>query len=636
MAQAELNVGDYLRIFRKRKFTVFLTFFLTTLVTFFYSGSKIPVYVSEAKVKIEERRPAVIGYIIQRVNVGDFIATQQEIMKGRLMAERVARSLGFVNASMTPGEVEAAVRKIQSAVVTSRVETTNVIRITASADTPKLAQDIAEAMANACIKLNLEEKNREVSSVRLFIEKELGKAVKNLEKSQAELADFQEKGGTPKEQTALILEEISKLELEHKNLLLKATPRHPEVLSLEERIENLRGQLSGESQDGLHGEILRRGVDDAMNLVSTLKQKYNDAKISESENVSDVTIIDHARSGSLKATSNRTTNTLLGGLMGLLLGSAFAFLKESLDTSIGAIEDVESFLGVSVLGVIPNMSGGKEEREKKRSFLGPKIPSRDSKLMAIRSRLVTHFAPRSPEAEAYQSMRTNVYSTIGEKDHLVILFTSSGPREGKSLTSANMAVASAQMGKKTLLVDCDLRRPVIHQIFGLNRSPGLFEVITGTIPYDKALKNITDILMGNMEWEQTLEKPHMAYLNLMTAGHLPANPPELLNSQEMDEILARFRNDFNLVILDCPPVLPVTDSLILGPKSDGVILVYQAGRTARGALKRSKLQLDTAKARVLGVVLNDVRPVEMEPRSAYYYRYRKYYSDELQKESETA
>ena len=188
------------------------------------------------------------------------------------------------------------------------------------------------------------------------------------------------------------------------------------------------------------------------------------------------------------------------------------------------------------------------------------------------------------------------------------------------------------MGKRTLLVDADLRRPVVHQIFGLDRSPGLFELITGAVPLDKALKNIADILIGEMEWEKTLQTPHMAYLNLMTAGHLPSNPPELLASQEMDEVLRKLREEFDLVVLDCPPVLPVTDALILGPKADGAVLVYQAGRTARGALKRSKLQLDTGKTRVLGVVLNDVRAIEMEPGSSYYYRYRKYYSEEVKKE----
>ncbi|MFH1857433.1 MAG: AAA family ATPase, partial [Candidatus Omnitrophota bacterium] len=423
--------------------------------------------------------------------------------------------------------------------------------------------------------------------------------------------------------------EIAEMESRLQGLLVRATPKHPEVERLQEQMRIAREELRRLPEEELMFSKLKQEVEDNQKLVSQLKGKLNDARIEEAENVTDVVILEDASPAMSTFGTNRSLGLVLSGIFGILLGCVAAFAKESLDTSFGAIEEVESFLGVGVLGVIPHMPLAIERR--KFPFF-PKATTRQEQIRKSRMRLVTQFDPRSPEAETYYTLRTAIYSGLLKKEKLAIAISSTGPREGKSLTCANLAIASAQMGKKTLLIDADFRRPVLHEIFGFERAPGLFEVLTKTVSYEQALKNVTDFLIGDTQWQEALKTPHFAYLSFMTAGHLPTNPPEVLNSSEMVNLIQKLLVEFDLLIFDCPPVLPVTDTLILAPKLDGVILVYQSGRTARNALKRAKGQLDTAKAKLLGIVFNDVRPVEADASSAYYYRYRKYYSDEIKKE----
>jgi len=632
MRQAELTFADYLRIIRRRRWSIVIVFLSCIIVSLVSQGPTSTQYVSSVKVSVVQRLP-MKGGLITYSGLGDYIATQQEVITSSPVAEKAALNLGWIGPATTLSERRLAISNIQGSIDVTRVPRTNFITIRAIAAFPDLAREVAEAVAEAYAQVDLEKKREQVSAARIFIEQTIEKTTQDLEASQKRFAEFQEKEGGRKTLFENLQGEMAKLELRKNILLMRATAEHPQVGIIDEELGLLRKQIRVlHPENVLYLETLRREVDDNMDIVSHLKKKYHDAKIVESEKVSDVTIVDHAKRGTPSPGSDPKARALLGGMIGLILGLVFAYFRENLDTSIGAIEEVEEFLGISVLGSVPHIDQGKKEG--KISLWQRFLPRRD-KSTDIQSQLVTQFDPRSSEAEAYQMLRANLYSVAGEKNPQVILFTSSGPREGKSLTSSNIAIASAQMGKRTLLVDADMRRPVIHQFFGLDRSPGLFEFVTGAASYEEVLRNVEDIVIGkNPEWDEAFKKRHMAYLNLVTSGHLPSNPPEVLNSAKMLEALETFKREFDLVILDSPPVLPVVDALLLGPKTDGVVLIYQSGRTAREALKRAKIQLDNAKAKVLGVVLNDVRVSEMELGPSYYYRFRKYYSTEEKREDE--
>jgi capsular exopolysaccharide synthesis family protein len=188
----------------------------------------------------------------------------------------------------------------------------------------------------------------------------------------------------------------------------------------------------------------------------------------------------------------------------------------------------------------------------------------------------------------------------------VVLFTSSSLKEGKSTTAGNLAITKAQEGSKVLLVNCDLRKPSVYKIMGLDKETGLTDIILGKIHWKEAVKDITDLMMGKMRMDDIMRTPGLENLHIITCGGIPPNPSELLSSKGMGDFLEAVKQEYDMVIMDCPPILPVTDAAILAPKVDGVVLVYQAGRIPRNALKRAKTHLENVRANILGIVLNDI------------------------------
>ena len=208
------------------------------------------------------------------------------------------------------------------------------------------------------------------------------------------------------------------------------------------------------------------------------------------------------------------------------------------------------------------------------------------------STLVTLSDPRSPVAEAYRTLRTNIYFSSLDRSIHTLLVTSPAPNEGKSTTLANLAVTMAQGEKKTILVDADLRRPSLHTLFGVSNETGLTTMFVDA----KAMQDppLKDVGVPN--------------LLLLPSGPLPPNPAELLGSQRMDDALAALKGRADIVLFDAPPVIAVTDAVVLGTRVDGVLLVVGAGHTKREHAKRAREMLDKVKVRVIGVALTNVSP----------------------------
>lgn len=208
--------------------------------------------------------------------------------------------------------------------------------------------------------------------------------------------------------------------------------------------------------------------------------------------------------------------------------------------------------------------------------------------------------PKSPIAEQYRTIRTNIQFSSVDNELQTIIVTSAGPGEGKSTTTANLAVVFAQQGKRVLLVDADLRKPTVHYTFRLENHVGLSNVLTRQASLEDAINPTTQDKL----W-------------VLTSGPIPPNPSELLGSKGMISLIELAKNEFDVIILDTPPVLAVTDSQILSNYADGVVLVVSSGKTETDAAKRAKDLLVSAKAKILGVVLNNKKQAE----SNYYYYY---------------
>jgi non-specific protein-tyrosine kinase len=210
--------------------------------------------------------------------------------------------------------------------------------------------------------------------------------------------------------------------------------------------------------------------------------------------------------------------------------------------------------------------------------------------MSEATTLITVAQPRSPVSEAYRTLRTSIQFLGLDRDLKTILITSAGPNEGKSTTLANLAVTFAEAGREVIAVDCDLRRPSLHTLFDVPNERGLTTAISDEIP-------LSEVLIST-------SVPH---LRVLPSGVVPPNPSEILGSQRMDRVIAGLRDLADIVLFDAPPTIAVTDAAVLGVKVDGVLLVVSAGKTKRDHAVRAKGLLEKVNAKVLGVVLNNVK-----------------------------
>ena len=216
---------------------------------------------------------------------------------------------------------------------------------------------------------------------------------------------------------------------------------------------------------------------------------------------------------------------------------------------------------------------------------------------------LTH--PRSPAAEAYRTLRTNIQFASIAHSLRRLLLTSAGPDEGKSTAAANLAVTMAQMGARVILADCDLRRPSQHEIFNLDNTAGLTSLFLASPSNDGATGSLP------------LQTTSVANLRLLTSGPLPPNPAELLAMPRMDEILARLAEQADVVLFDSPPIALVTDAAVLSAKADGVLLVVGTGKVKRDLARKAKAQLEAVNANVLGLVVTNV-PFDAGAFDAYF------------------
>ena len=271
------------------------------------------------------------------------------------------------------------------------------------------------------------------------------------------------------------------------------------------------------------------------------------------------------------------TNLIIGFTLGLLLGLAAALLRESLDSTIRKSTDLEKIAEIDLLGVVVKEYG-------------------DERLIAVTR-------PRCRRTEAYRQVRTNLEFTgpAGLPNSIVV--TSATPGEGKTTLAANLAVIVSHAGKEVVVVDADLRRPTIAQVFQLDQGPGLTDVLTGKMTLDE--------VMRPLEGER---------LTVLPSGALPRSPSELLGSEAMLEVIRELENRFDFVIIDTAPVLPVTDALVIAVNTGGVVLVARLAETSRSALRRAISLVNNIDARLLGVVANGAVEEE-DKRYGYGYGY---------------
>ena len=218
-------------------------------------------------------------------------------------------------------------------------------------------------------------------------------------------------------------------------------------------------------------------------------------------------------------------------------------------------------------------------------------------------------------------MRAHLEVLFKNNGWKTLLMTSSVLQEGKTSSATNLSVVFAQSGQKTLLIDADLRRPQVHQVFGLSRGPGLAEALLGVADLDSAVRSINDLILGKFGLKNSHVTPGLEYLSMMTSGRKVDNPAELLSFERFTEMLSQLREQYDLIIVDAAPVLPVADASQLAPGIDATLLGYQIGRAGREVVSRSKSRLEGVGGNVIGLVINDIEAEIQYTRDYQYYSY---------------
>lgn len=352
--------------------------------------------------------------------------------------------------------------------------------------------------------------------------------------------------------------------------------------SLRSSLEKIKGETLGMNEKLTEYNVLKRDVDSSKALYDALVLKAKEKGVTENTQKVNVWMTQVAQTPKAPIKPRTLRNLLLGMILGLFGGIGCAFFVEYLDNTVKDPEEVERRFGLSVLGVVELLKKGKN-------------PDEEAVLQ-----------PASSFAESYKSLRTAVLLSAAERPPKRLMVTSMAPQEGKSTTSLNLARSLAQTERKILIIDADLRRPRLHKAFKLNNSAGLSSYLTGA----------SQELVAQSTTEQGLY--------VLPSGPIPPNPSELLGSKRFEELLKKLDGQFDMILIDSPPVLSATDALLLSKLAEGIIVVCYTGKSTYDRVQHGLKALRDINPNILGLVLN---AMDMQKSNYYsYYGYYQYYS----------
>lgn len=631
MQEYELNLRDYLFIILKRKEIIIFTFLAIFISTVIYISLQPRLYKATAVIRVDP----ITSQIFQEKQALFGLPTKEDLpyyvkkATSPYVVEKTVKELIQMNKIDTSLLKEWGIRHFIETVSVSisarEIENSRSIRIDMVSRDSLEATEILTKLVEVFKLDNMAEINKQARNVKGFVEERLDIVSTQLKELEEKLKALTLKGvGLD---AGFISNKIAELEGRRADLLLRVTNSHPSIMSIEEQLTYLKNRLNNLPKEEFEINNLKRDIAVNERLYNLLREKLQEVQIKESEKLDNLILVSPPVVPQRPFSPNKPVAYILACILGLGLGVCLAFILENMDTSIGKIDDLETITKLSVIGVIPYYPA--KVREKKRLFARKK-PGKEIKPEGLQRQLVALHQDNSMFLEAFRILGANIQVIFGSGHRIqkkCILITSSSAEEGKSIITANLAIVMAQMGYNTVLVDADLRRSTLHHIFGLKRDKGVTNLLTEDIGIEPITKNIADLLLGEMNPDELMKYSWLDNFHFITAGPNFPNVPYLLNTEKFRIFLAELKEKYDVVILDSSPVLAVSDTSIIAPHTDGILLVYRAGAVSRLALRRAKIQIEGAtknKEMLKGVILNYVKPETSRDVYQYYYRDRYY------------
>ena len=578
-----------------------------------------------------------------------------------------------------PAVRQAALSAMQGVVSVSPLPKTDLIRISCSTLDPQISAAIVNKLVSDYIYYSLHSRAEATQRVTEFFSHQLDDLKQQVEDSQGKMIDLQKQLGvlgfdpSLNQVTANLsdlnkaanTEELARITAETRYRLLEASssgpeeaarsspavsslrnqlesaranlaqfsanlgPNHPQVLAVKEQIAELNKQL-GEEQarvvaDARSNYLIAKAEEDRTKAVLdteknsafqlrdalvdyTLKQREFDANRTLYEGLrerlrtagvqsglesTEIDIVDVAVPPIAPSLKPKSTIVIVNALAMFIVGIVLAFMLDSLDMGLRTVSEVEAASGLPSLALIPRNRRALQDT---------------GKMSTVMRNLIVLNSPKSQSAEAFRALRTSLLLSVAGGEPQTILLSSATPAEGKTTVSMNLAAVLAQRDVRVLLIDADLRRPTVHHRFGLKGTHGLTSVLTGSIRLDEALQQL----------------PEIPNLDVLVSGPIPPFPTEMLSSISMQNLLEECRGTYTHIVIDSPPLLSVTDSIVLARDADALVLIVRRGKSSKHALRRARDLLVRSGARITGIVLNAVDL--NSPEYSHYYGYYGYSS----------
>ena len=531
------------------------------------------------------------GVAILEGKVGENVVRDTPAGRIRLRVDEIVGSPG-TRYDLTRGSTLTTVERLQKAMeIGESTLQSGVIRASLEGQDPKLTADIMNSMAREFIRQDIESRSSEAEHMLAFLDQQLPQLRKELDAAEQRYNTFRNQHGTVdlSEESRLLLQQIVDnktklvdLQTQRAEMSQRFTANHPAVAALDAQIAGLQGNLAkmGKNVQTLPDTEqtalrLLRDVHVDTELYTNLLNSAQQLRIAKAGQVGDVRIVDFAEAADDPVRPKRVLVILISFGAGLFIGIVFAFVRKTLYGGVERPDELEAALGVPVFAVVP--------RSEQQLRLQQDVMMRRRGLHVLAEQ-----APQDIAVEGVRNLRTSLQLTVDDTQNNVVMLTGSRPDAGKSFLSVNLSALVASTAKRTLVIDGDMRRGDVHSHFGLQHQPGLSDVLRGGDLYSSIQR---EVLPG---------------LDVLTKGSLPSHPSELLMSKRFETMLEELKKQYDLIIIDTPPVLAVTDSTVIGKHVGTTLLVIRHGRHPVGELAETAKRLRNGGVNLQGVLLTDV------------------------------